>query len=148
MNVGTMKNDACLAGTDLELYAGESVVVEPADEPGCGSMKDLRRVSPLSGEWDNKYIIVHTSDIGPLPMEEHWGELWDQAQPNHIEGDGGLRSMNEVAEKLGYRGDQYMYGSPLESFLSDNPGAIEAIVAWIATHPCEEWVKKLKSHST
>lgn len=51
-----------------------------------------------------------------------------------FEGDSGLDNLNTLIHDMsnGEYGHQYKYGSPLESFLSDNPGAVEALMEWIA----------------
>jgi len=37
------------------------------------------------------------------------------------------------------------YGSPLEVFLSDNPGACDAIIEWMGEQNVEEWEYSLES---
>lgn len=57
----------------------------------------------------------------------------------HFEGDSGLKSLNKVAEAIGYNGHSYAFGSPLEEFLSDNPGAQEALIEWIGKTNAPTW---------
>jgi hypothetical protein len=61
---------------------------------------------------------------------------------NHLyrfEGDTGVANLNKICKAIGYKGHQFKYGSPVESFLSDNPGAIEAILEWMCDQDIEEW---------
>jgi hypothetical protein len=58
---------------------------------------------------------------------------------HRLEGDSGIGNLNEILKGIGYRGHQFKYGSPVEAFLSDNPGAMEAILDWIGKQNCEEW---------
>jgi len=59
-------------------------------------------------------------------------------------GDSGVESMNELAKAIGYNGHSFRYGSPIEEFLSDNPGAMEAIRNWISEAGVPEWEDSLK----
>lgn len=54
----------------------------------------------------------------------------DHKGMHSLEGDRGLRHLNQMAEDLGYSADGFKFGSSLEKFLSDNPGAMDAIAAW------------------
>lgn len=49
----------------------------------------------------------------------------------HFEGDSGLDRLNDLCYALGYKGHNFKYGSSLEEFLVDNPGAVNAIIDWI-----------------
>lgn len=60
--------------------------------------------------------------------------LWDLLDNNKIgrfEGEKGVENLNKVAKLLGYDESNFKYGSALETFLADNPGAMEAILEWI-----------------
>ena len=50
---------------------------------------------------------------------------------NLSEGDTGLDNLNKLCQELGSSGHTFKYGTPLEAFLSDNPGACEALLEWI-----------------
>ena len=65
-------------------------------------------------------------------------EYQDQKGMHHFEGDSGLEKMNTLCEAIGYTGHDHKFGTPLETFLSDNPGACEAILEFIS-----EWGDKL-----
>lgn len=54
---------------------------------------------------------------------------YNEKRMNSIEGDSGLQKMEELFEACGY-GHGMRHGSPLEHFLSDNPGACQAIMDW------------------
>ena len=58
---------------------------------------------------------------------------------HHLEGDGGCEILEELFETLGYRNTGFRFGSPIEHFLSDNPGAQEALVNWIIELELPEW---------
>ena len=63
----------------------------------------------------------------------------NQERMYHLEGDRGLEHLNNLANTLGYQRSGFMYGSSLERFLSDNPGAQQAIVDWISNQNVEQW---------
>lgn len=56
-------------------------------------------------------------------------KLWNQ------EGERGIQNLENIVNVLGY--------ANLDEFLSDNPGAIEAILEWIGTQNVTDWKKKL-----
>lgn len=47
------------------------------------------------------------------------------------EGETGVRNLETICEVLGY-GEGYMTGRAIEDFLTDNPGAVEAIFEFIS----------------
>ena len=61
----------------------------------------------------------------------------------HLEGDGGCGVLEELLRVLGYNETGFRFGSPIESFLSDNPGAQEALVNWVAEQNLPEWQSAL-----
>lgn len=63
----------------------------------------------------------------------------------HFEGDTGVERLETLAKDLGYPGHDFRFGSPLEHFLSDNPGAQEAILNWIHEQEIQEWKDNLIS---
>ena len=63
----------------------------------------------------------------------------------HFEGDSGLGKFGEILKALGYREHGFKYGSVIEVFLSDNPGAIEAILNWIGEQNAPEWIEGIES---
>lgn len=64
----------------------------------------------------------------------------------NFEGDSGLERLNKLFGAMGYEKDNFLYGSPLEKFLSDNPGAIEAILNWVISFQNDEWVENLQDY--
>lgn len=62
-----------------------------------------------------------------------------------FEGDSGLDKLTKLLRALGYRGHSFKYGTPIEAFLSDNSGAVEAILNWIAERNETEWCEALES---
>lgn len=63
----------------------------------------------------------------------------------HFEGDTGMKHLNTLTKDMGYKGHGFAYGSSLEAFLSDNPGAQEAIVNWIRDQNIADWKEELES---
>jgi hypothetical protein len=63
----------------------------------------------------------------------------------HFEGDTGMKHLNTLTRDMGYKGHGFEYGSSLEAFLSDNPGAQEAIVNWIRDQNINDWKEELES---
>lgn len=68
-----------------------------------------------------------------------------QAKKLRFEGDTGVANLNEVAATLGYREAGFRYGSSLERFLSDNPGAQEALLVWIGKQNIPEWQESIQN---
>ena len=62
-----------------------------------------------------------------------------------FEGDTGVENLEKVAKAIGYSGHQFRYGSPLEAFLSDNPGDCVAIIEWIKEQNLPEWMDVLEN---
>jgi len=62
---------------------------------------------------------------------------------HHLEGDGGCEILEALFETLGYRNNGFRFGGPIEQFLSDNPGAQEALVNWIIELELPEWKQAL-----
>lgn len=63
----------------------------------------------------------------------------------NFEGDNGVENLETVAKAIGYRGHGYRYGTPLEEFLSDNPGAQRAILDWLGEQHIQEWIDNIES---
>lgn len=74
----------------------------------------------------------------------------DKHQLHRWDGINGVDNLNILVAAMGYRGNHFTFGSPLETFLIDNPGAIEAILEWIGGTNLSEWrealVKGLESN--
>lgn len=48
-----------------------------------------------------------------------------------LEGEQGVRNLEQMCETLGY-GSGFMRGRAIEEMLADNPGAVEAVVQFLA----------------
>jgi len=74
-------------------------------------------------------------------MEDVVDEFCAQEKFHSFEGDRGVERLNVIAKVLGYEESGFKYGTALEQFLSDNPGAIEALVDWIKdeSNGSQEW---------
>ncbi|SRR6266404_6875976 len=70
-------------------------------------------------------------------------EYQDQEKMYNFEGNSGLEKLNKLCEAVGYRGHQFRFGSSLEEFLSDNPGACAALVDWLAENGTEDQKEEL-----
>jgi hypothetical protein len=81
-------------------------------------------------------------------MEKSMSELVEEYRDVHhiysMEGDRGVKRLEKLLEVLGYKGHSFKYGTVVESFLSDNSGAIDAIVEWISNQDVEEWKARLE----
>ena len=55
----------------------------------------------------------------------------DKNRAWNFEGDSGMDKFEKLVEALGYRDTGFRHGSPIEAFLSDNPGAMEAILQFV-----------------
>ena len=61
----------------------------------------------------------------------------DQNRMWHFEGVRGVRNLTQIVEDVcGY--------TSLDTFLEDNPGAMEAVVNWIREVNCLEWRQNLE----
>jgi hypothetical protein len=55
-----------------------------------------------------------------------------------------MENLEKVLRALGYKENQYRFGSVIESFLSDNPGAADSIIDWICEQNIVEWKEGLR----
>lgn len=62
-----------------------------------------------------------------------------------FEGDSGLKNLEVFLKDLGYPDHQWKFGSPIESFLSDNSGACQALIEWIELQNIPEWKENLEA---
>ena len=62
----------------------------------------------------------------------------------HFEGDSGCEELETLCSALGYEGHRFRFGSPLEEFLSDNPGAQAALVEWVSDRGVPDWRENLQ----
>ncbi len=76
-------------------------------------------------------------------------EKWRQKnKAYHFEGESGLEKLERLCKDLGYEGNNFRFGDPIQSFLADNYGATEAILEFIVEHVNKdpEWKESL-AHS-
>lgn len=69
-------------------------------------------------------------------------------EKNHIhnlEMSNGIKALNKICNDLGYREDQFKYGSSFERFIQDNPAVSELILDYIAEQidNNDEWKESL-----
>lgn len=77
-------------------------------------------------------------------MEDLFDTYTDQNRMYHFEGTRGVSNLNKiVTEVCGYN-SAWSGGNNLETFLQDNPGAIEAVINWIRESHCPEWRNNLE----
>jgi len=62
----------------------------------------------------------------------------------HMEGESGLEKLEKFLKALGYKGNGFRWGTPIESFLCDNSGAIEAVINWVKEQNIPEWQESLE----
>jgi hypothetical protein len=76
--------------------------------------------------------VVEDKDLSDL-MEE----FCEKERIHRFEGDAGVRNLETIVNTLGYK--EFMGQSELITFLSDNPGAQEALYEWILSINAPEW---------
>lgn len=83
--------------------------------------------------------------------EKNFGDLLDEyskLKRLRFEGERGVRHLNDLCNAIGYDAHGFAYGSSLEVFLADNPGAQAAIVKWIERQNIGEWKDNLETELT
>lgn len=76
-----------------------------------------------------------TQDITDLDDSEKldlFDELLTLNKIHHNEGVTGICNLNEICKMVGYKDNQFKYGSSFETFIQDNPGCVDAIHKWMA----------------
>lgn len=58
---------------------------------------------------------------------------------HHFEGESGTKNLEVVLKEIGYKEDGFRYGSAVERFLQDNPGAVEVLLEFIGEHYAEKF---------
>ena len=88
----------------------------------------VNTVHTLGGEMteDEKTTADH--------IEDYFGK-----QDHYLEGEAGVRALTDLTTVLGYKATGFMYGSAIETFLADNPGAQQALISWIEDQELPEW---------
>lgn len=62
----------------------------------------------------------------------------EEGKHARFEMEGGVKQLNHVAGMIGYEEQPFMFGSPLERMLADNPGMQEAMIEWLRDN-CKSW---------
>lgn len=83
-------------------------------------------------------------------MPQEFADIFEEYIEHHpelarIEGEQGVKGLHKLASDLGYSQQPFAYGSPLELFLADNPGAVEALQNWVRDNGSDEWRDDLES---
>ena len=58
----------------------------------------------------------------------------------------GLKDLNKICNAIGYQESPFAFGSSLEQFLMDNPGAMSAIVDWLGEQSGDSFKEELITH--
>lgn len=72
-------------------------------------------------------------------------QKWQNANNIHrYEGTKGVDNFQKLCRAIGYEdGNYFGYNNEIVNFLSDNPGAIEAMISWIAERENPDWKQNL-----
>lgn len=86
-------------------------------------------------------------EVDEKDFSDLYNEWCNQEEIHRWEGETGVENFEKFVSAIGYTGNQFRFGSPIESFLCDNPGAIEALTEWIIEfgEKCPEWRANLES---
>jgi hypothetical protein len=84
-------------------------------------------------------------EMNDADMFELIEEYCDQKNIRRWEGDQGLDNLNTLLKTIGYKPEGFKYGSPVEKFLTDNPGAIEALIEFISDAGIDDWGDGLRA---
>ena len=57
----------------------------------------------------------------------------------HFEGESGSMNLEKVLNEIGYKEDGFKWGSAVERFLQDNPGAVDLLLEFIREHFIDEF---------
>jgi hypothetical protein len=71
--------------------------------------------------------------------------LIDEHKLYRLEGGAGLRNLNQICAIIGYKEQPFAAGSPVELFLCDNPGAIDALIEFIIVYMTDEWADNIEA---
>lgn len=110
---------------------------------------DLREVSERlhaknqKSEADLQAHLITVDDPEPYIEFDELVDMWIRQNNVRFELSSGLASLNDFVMALGYERCEYNTETPLETFLKDNPGAIEALYEWVKDNPIQEWEESL-----
>lgn len=86
------------------------------------------------------------SVVAEAKLEKAVEKFIDDNKLYHFEGDRGVGNLEKIVKEIGYEGHGFKHGTPIEAFLSDNPGAIEALLEWIKEQHVPEWAEALSGN--
>lgn len=91
-----------------------------------------------------------TEEVEEKDFNDLYEEWCNQKKIHRWEGEPGVGNFETFVKAIGYEGSQFRFGSPIESFLCDNPGAIEALIEWIVDQGdrSPEWRANIESELT
>ena len=96
---------------------------------------------------NNTDTEIDTEDSEPLDLPDAIDTYIKQNDLHTMNGGGeaGVRDFSEILTVLGYNEDGFKYGTLVEKFLCDNPGAIECLIQWIGEQDSKvcEWRDKI-----
>lgn len=72
-------------------------------------------------------------------------EWCDQNKCHSFEGDSGLKKFEKLLQALGYERHNFRFGEVIEVFLSDNSGAVNAIIDWITERNEPSWIASIEA---
>lgn len=117
---------------------------------GCGYFRELERNVGNATELKAESSHVDEDEDDERELEDLDGDVllrkWqDKNRAYSFEGETGVARLEKLVEALGYRGHQFKYGDPVQQFLADNSGAMEALICWIEEQVEEnpEWKEKM-----
>ena len=91
-------------------------------------------------------MFVDQQDMEEETLADLMDEFREVNKIHSLEGDRGVEGLEKVVKALGYNDTGFRFGTPVESFLSDNPGAIESLLTWIEEQDLPEWRESIEAH--
>lgn len=83
-------------------------------------------------------------NIDEITMTEIREKWMAENKIHNLEGTRGVNGLQKILGAIGYKDGNYLgYNVEILNFLSDNSGAIEAILNWIDDQECPEWKETL-----
>lgn len=94
----------------------------------------------------NSNAVQIDSDDSEKEFSELLEEYQTQEKMYRFESTTGLKDLNKICNAIGYQESPFAFGSSLEQFLMDNPGAMCAIVDWLSGANGESFKEELITH--
>ena len=87
---------------------------------------------------------ITTTEWNEMDSAEKIDAYIDHNRMYHFEGCSGVKNLEKLLRDMGYdRGGQFLGDWPIHNFLSDNPGAIQALIEFIQENPDRDMVENL-----